>query len=284
MSAPNRRIKALLGFMTRDEAQRFQGEFCEKNPGETDADRDLRWQTLSQQVQALPPITDFDIEATPLGADAQRAADAIAADSAFIAAFGVGPHNFQSIRIDRLIARQFYVDLDHLAVLTPPTNGVEADVLEFCMRANPIDPPIRASDGSITFSSPYAGNLVATQTGFETKNANEVMVYAHVRSRPNYVYVSEVNSRYVVQNGYHRAVALLQAGQTRMPCLIKPMTQADVMLLQQPGFFDFPRMMAARPPMASDLVHGIASADLEIRSRTHIMRVGLQSMPFEVPA
>lgn len=284
MSAANRKIRALLGFMTHDEARGFQSDACEKNVGENDADREQRWQTLAAQVQGLPAIADFDIQATALSPAAQAAADAIAADPAFTTTFGGGPHNFQSVRLDRLIARQVYVDMDHLATLAPPAIGDEAAVLEFCMRANPIDPPIRASDGSITFSSPYAGNLIASAMGYEVKSDKEVMVYACVRSRPNYVYVSQINNRYVIQNGYHRAIALLRAGHDRMPCFVKPMTPQDMMLLQQPGFFDLGRIMLARPPMASDLVHSIATADLEMRSRTHIMRVGFQSMPFEVPA
>lgn len=237
-----------------------------------------------RQVQGLAPIGDFDIQAAALSNAAQGVANAIAADPAFTASFGVGPHNFQSIRLDRLIARQVYVDEDHLNTLAPPAEGDEAAILEFCMRANPIEPPIRASDGSITFSSPYAGNLIAANLGYEVKSDQEVVVYACIRSRPNYVYVLQVNNRYVIQNGYHRAVALLRAGHQRMPCLIRSMTQQDMVALQQPGFFDLGRIMLPRPPMASDLINNVATADLEMRSRTHIMRVGFQSMPFEVPA
>jgi hypothetical protein len=269
--------------MTADEAKSFLNEFCLKPSGETDAERIRRWEDLVTSTQLLPPLTDFNIEAVPLSAAAQETASVIASAPAFTQAFGSGPHNFASIRLDRLIARQFYVDIEHLESLQPPPEADEAGVLEFCMRPNPIDPPIVSSDGSIVFSSHFAGNLDATRMSFDVVDEHEVRVWASIRSRPNYVYVTQVGDRFVIQNGYHRAVALLLAGHRRMPCFLRPMNPQEIQILQQQGFFDMSRIMSARPPLVSDLANSVGTASLNIRSRNHIMRVGFQAMPFDAP-
>ena len=279
-----RSIRALLGFMTRDEAVAFQKEPCIPSVGEDDAAQTARWQPLAQVVQALQPILDFNVEARPLTGAAQTVATRISSDPAFTMAFGTGPHTFQSVRLDRIVSRQWYVDLEHLEELHPPDEADEAAVLDFCMRANPIEPPIRSSDGAITFSSHFAGNLVATNMSFDVVSDNEVKVSASVRSRPNYVYIVQVNDRYIMQNGYHRAVSLLQAGHARIPCFVKPMNPPEMqMLMQQPGFFDIARIMLPRPPLIQDFPNDVACAEFETRARNHIMRVGLQVMPFEAP-
>jgi len=287
MTVQRRDVRSLLGFMTLDEAKSFQVDHCLKNEQEDDAAREQRWQALAQQVQQLAPIANFDIEARALTPAAQAIADATSREKAFTVGFGSGPHSFQSIRLDRLVARQRFVDLGHLGELAPPDQANEADLFEFCIKANPIDPPLKTPDGAITFSSPYSQNIVPTEVSYEVQSDHEVRVWATIRSRPNYVYVTPVNGRFIVQNGYHRAVALLQAGHERMPCLVRPLNPADLAILQQqpqpPGFFDLGRIMAPRPPMVSDFTNQVGSVDLQMRARNHILRVGFQAMPFEAP-
>jgi len=278
-----RDIRALLGFMPVDEAVAFQGIICQPATGEGEPEFRARWATAEAKIRALQPLTDFNADPRPLTAPAQAAASALSQDAAFKAVFGPLPPTFASVRLDRLLTAQKYVDAMHVDGLQVPDSDDEAAVLEFCMRANPIDPPMVGADGGITFSSHYSQNLIPLNPSFRVVSDREVCVTATIISRPNYVQLTIWNGRFVIANGYHRAVALLQAGHTRMPCILQG-TPLEGVGIVPPNFFDTTRLGAARPPMMSDFALGVGFADpLKLRARNHILRVGFQVQQFEAP-
>jgi hypothetical protein len=77
MSIQTRPIRALLGFMTRDEALQFQSNICHKTPSDTDESCSQRWEMAVSQLQKQAPITNLDIESRALSKEAQAAADEI---------------------------------------------------------------------------------------------------------------------------------------------------------------------------------------------------------------
>jgi len=262
----------------------FQGQVCVPPDGESEANFNARWQDAEARVRALRPEPTFDAEQRSLQAQAQRRVDEISQDKIFKITFGAVAPSFASVRLDRLLTAQKYVDVDHAENLNVPDERNEADVLDFCMRSNPIDPPMVGPDGGITFSSHYAQNLIPLQPTFRKINDLEVEVAASVISRPNYVQVSVWNGRYIISNGYHRALALLRAHHTRMPCVLRAVPSPEAAGFLPPAFFDVSRLGAARPPMAKDFLPESGLTDtLQFRARNHILRVGFQVQQFEAP-
>lgn len=270
--------------MPVDEAVAFQGQVCQPAAGETEAQFRQRWAAAEAEIRGLAPITDFDVEPRPLSPAAQTVATGLSQTNIFKLTYGPVPPTFVSVRLDRLLTAQKHVDANHVDGLQVPDEHDEAAVLEFCMRANPIDPPMVGADGGITFSSHYSQNLIPLHPAFEIMSDHEVRVNATIVSRPNYVQVVNWNNRFIIANGYHRAVALLQAGHSRMPCILQAVPALEAAGIAPPAFFDASRLGAARPPMMQDFiaVGGLATA-LKLRARNHILRVGFQVQQFEAP-
>ena len=270
--------------MQQADAVAFQSLSCVPNAGDVEQDFVNRWSTAEQAIRKLPPLGNTDAEPHPLSGGAQIRATQIAASDVFRTVFGLAPANFASVKIDRLIAVQKYVDSDHVDSLVPPAETDESAVLDFCMKANPIDPPLIGPDGAITFSSHYSQNLVPLNPGFRAVDDHKIEVTATIISRPNYLQVAQIGNRYVVTNGYHRAVALLNAGHTRLPCLLKAYPMIEATGLTAPGYFDSARVNSGRPPLVSDFRTTAGNfTDLEIRARNHILRVGFTVNAFEAP-
>lgn len=279
-----RKHKLLLGFMDEAEAILTQRYFSEtKEPD--DALRAV-WQPLAEEAAKLGPVS-FDVDPQPLSTEAQVAADAIAQEEIFQQIFGAVPPAFSSVRIDGLLAAQKHVDAgfgDALDEQLADAND-EAEVLRFCMRANPIESPIVGPDGLVTFSSHYAQNLQATPMRIEEVGPTEFRIYASVVSRPNYLQVVPLmTGRYVLANGYHRAVALRRKGVERLPCvMLQPVPSLMALQFYPPAMFSDQHMMFPRPPMVADFLNDKVTATLGRRGRNHIVRVGLQVQAFEAP-
>jgi hypothetical protein len=270
--------------MAEDEAVQFQSTLCIPEAHETIADFQNRWRIAEARIRALGPIGSIDADPLPLGAAAQAAALQMAQTETFRLLFGASPPTFVSVRLEALVAAQKYVDTEHVDTLVIPPEADELGVLDFCMRANPIDPPIVSYDGSITFSSHYSQNLVPVTPSFRVVDDHKVEVTASIISRPNYLTVAHVGSRFVVTNGYHRAVALLNAGHERLPCILKGAPSYEAAGVPPPGFFDSSRLNASRPPLVADYCNnGGIFEPLKIRARNHVLRVGFQVLPFEAP-
>lgn len=270
--------------MPEDDAIAFQSQGCVPEPGEAAADFEARWRSAEARVRALEPFTDSDADPRPLSPEAQSEASRIAATETFRLVFGITPPSFVSLRLDVLISAQKYVDAGHVDGLSVPDESDEAAVLAFCMKANPIDPPMVGPDGAITFSSHYSQNLVALNPSFRQIDDHKVEVTASIISRPNYVQVAQFGNRFVITNGYHRALALINAGHHRLPCLLRAVPSLEAVGLVPPAFFDASRIMASRPPLARDfrVADGIAD-ELNLRARNHILRVGFSVNAFEAP-
>lgn len=270
--------------MPESEAVWMQRQFIVAQT-ETDDDLRARWQTLAAEVAKLPAVQP-DADPQPLSGEAMVVATEITAGEVFQQLFGAGPHDFRSVRIDGLLTAQTNVDVgfgDELDAQLARAAS-EAEVLRFCMRANPIEAPLVGADGLVTFSSHYAQNLSATQMRIEEVSPTEVRIYASIISRPNYVQVVQFAGRYVLANGYHRAVALKRAGHDRMPCMVRPPVPTLLALqFQPPHFFSDHQMQQPRPPMVVDFLNDELTVPLDARGKSHIMRAGLQIQAFEAP-
>ena len=268
--------------MSQPEAIGFQTVACVKEPHETEADLQARWADAESKVRMLAPVSDLDAQVRPLSPAARVVAEEVARQPVFSTTFGAAPPEFINFRLDVLLSAQKYVDVEHAETVQVPREEDEAAVLSFCMRSNPIDPPLMGPDGGIAFSSHYSQNLVPSGLAFRTVSDHAVEVVATIISRPNFVQVARFNGRYIVANGYHRAVALIKAGHTRMPCLLRDVPSIEAAGLVPPGFFDLGRLFAPRPPLVSDFLSANATT-LKLRARNHILRVGFQVMNFEAP-
>ncbi|HUA08723.1 MAG TPA: hypothetical protein VMA98_05560 [Candidatus Acidoferrales bacterium] len=269
--------------MPIDEAVQFQSMGCVPAPGETAADFQARWATAEAAIRALPPVHDLNAAPQALTPTAQAVANQLSQDDHFKLSFGTVPPTFGSVLLEKIVTAQKYIDAEHIGTLQVPDAADEAEVLRFCMRANPIDPPLLGADGGITFSSHYSQNLIPVQPSFTPVNDNEILITARIISRPNYVTVAIWNQRYIISNGYHRAAALLKAGHTRLPCILRPAPTLEATGLNPPAFFDASRINAARPPMLQDFVAANLATRLKLRARNHVLRVGLQVQQFEAP-
>jgi hypothetical protein len=251
--------------------------------GTADADLVNTWQNAATEVNGLAALPGGQVHLQALSTTAQAVADQVSGDDLFRQLFP-GAHEWYSVPIDELLSIQPYIDREFVESLTPPSQTDEAAVIGFCMRANPLDPPLVANDGQVTFSSHFKNNLFNPGLAVEKVNDNTYKVSALIISRPNFMYVAEIQGRYMLANGYHRALALLAAGHTRVPCLVRHFADHSQAFQPGLGFFDAAHLARPRPPLVSDFVNRPAGiVDFEMTGRAHVMRVGLQVSQFEAP-
>ena len=64
--------------------------------------------------------------------------------------------------------------------------------------------------------------------------------------------VAEFQGRYILKNGYHRAVALLRAGITEAPCLVVHAKNYNATGANAPGFLPRELILSDKPPRLED--------------------------------
>jgi hypothetical protein len=186
-----------------------------------------------------------------------------------------------------LITPQWYINLDfvenlrrrapqvgdlHGAIRFAFTEGVELD--DFWL-----------SNSALAISTSSVGQPRVHHVAGRRISPHEVEVVVRVKSRPNYLEVAKIGSRFIMVNGIHRAAALMQAGFDRVPCLLSQYeTLAEVIPPGSLGMIPQERLLGDdRPPYVADYFDPQAAPRFRQRSVYTLVRITPQVDIMHVP-
>jgi len=84
--------------------------------------------------------------------------------------------------------------------------------------------------------------------------------------------VSNMNGKYYLSNGFHRAYCLRDAGATHMPCVLRTVTNPEAVGIREPGTFGLPLLVSANPPTLGHFTQGRAHK-VELRSTMRVIHI-----------
>jgi hypothetical protein len=208
------------------------------------------------------------IACRPLDATLAPLAAALEANDWFQSSFDNLPYTIELVELDKLVVSQIQVE-DGYSVQIAQRLGKTpdpADLFRFCLPLERELAPVeirRLSSDIYQFVSPSSDfrahdvTLLRGEALAGMKQAGPVaaMVGICVGFGSNFLSAIRSNNRLLLQNGYHRAYALRQAGFTHAWCVIEHVTRKDDLrltatgeVLEDPEFY----FAAKRPPILRD--------------------------------
>lgn len=219
-------------------------------------------------------------------------ADAVRADSRFHHTFPTLAVTFGMVELDKLVVYQLRVTGDFVDGLARQL-GPAPDPATIFRTCQPLDaPPPRlqvekADDNRYLFTSEshdmrfHEARLFGTadMLGYSSFGAVAGIVGVVVGFGGNFLNVIRSDDRFLLNNGYHRAVALRSLGVTHAPCVIQTVTRRDELNLVGPErVVDDPVFYyrAKRPPLLKDFLDPRIAKRLPTRPRRKLIEVSFK--------
>lgn len=178
------------------------------------------------------------------------------------------------VPIDALIAPQALADLDYVDELTAIVSSaadLEAD-LNFAFPVGSLPEPL-VNGNTLVFNGQTA-NILVNPVPQHRRADEDVEIVLRASARPNYVFVAEFGERLVLLNGVHKVLALLRAGRTAIPAIIRRATSIPELGLA-PSTTLLMHLDKPRPPLVSDFLQQLA-VQVERRPTRTLTRVAIQ--------
>jgi hypothetical protein len=202
----------------------------------------------------------------------------------FVQGFGDFPTRVALVELGRMVAYQQHVALDHvrkqmtgLSPDMPPEN-----LFEHCFPSRESMPPLKVrevGDDTMVFSSPstdmrFLGAMLLEQgkiKGYIPVGKAAMVLGLPVGFGSNLLNALSYRGRLLLNNGYHRTVAMIEAGITHAPCVIQELNTLDELELaggrvkaDRAGYY----FNSPRPPLMRDfrdprLYHDMATLPRE---------------------
>lgn len=221
-------------------------------------------------------VRDLPAAMHPLAAE-------VMAHASYRRAFNILPTRFAMVQLEHLVAGQRRIDHSHVKRLKErlPAQLSPEELFTFCLPLDRRDVEFkirRAGRNRYTISSDSsdlrfqeAVMLRPSQiVGHDAKGTLGGALGIFVGFGSNFLTAIQANDRVLLNNGHHRACALLEHGITHAPCIIETVTRSEELNLvagakiqETPAFY----FKAARPPLLKDFL------DPKIRKIMHIPRV-----------
>jgi hypothetical protein len=219
-------------------------------------------------------------------------ADEVAAHPRFRLSFKTLPTTFGMVELDSLILYQRHVTRNfveaRMAAIAAATDPQA--LFRICMPLGEPEAPVqiqkvgshryvfRCRSTDFRFHEPTV--LRPEQAnGYESIGAIAGIVGLVVGFGSNFLNVVRVGKRVLLNNGYHRAVALRAAGVTHAPCIIQTATRVDELqvsvksrVAEDPEFY----FESARPPLLRDFFNPRIRKLLPVRARTRQIEVNFE--------
>ncbi|GAC1600363.1 MAG: hypothetical protein NVS3B29_00720 [Candidatus Saccharimonadales bacterium] len=112
---------------------------------------------------------------------------------------------------------------------------------------------------------------VPTAPGQPQVNRNAIFVT--YGAPPSYLQVAVYKDRYFLRDGYHRAVALMRAGITEVPCVLITAGSLKQVFTAAGNFVTEDVMMGDKPPFIRDFVNDKVSAEGDLIEFRRIIRI-----------
>jgi len=176
-----------------------------------------------------------------------------------------------------LITPQWYINLDFVEKLHRCAPQVEDlhGTIQFAFTEGVELDDFWLSSSALAISTNSVGQPRVHHVEGRRISPHEVEAVVRVKSRPNYLEVAKIGSRFILINGIHRAAALMQAGFDRIPCLLSQYgTLAEVIPQGSLGMIPEARLLGdGRPPYLADYFDLQAAPRFRQRSVYTLVRI-----------
>jgi hypothetical protein len=260
-----------------------------------------RWAAIQSQVQAtvaseagLPDT----IEITAIPDALLPTIQAYVADPMFARQFQL-PTTIAFVEIDKLVAYQRMVNLKYIARLSQQIgeNPAPEDLARVCVSPQRDMDPIQHLEqgGAHSFSSPNSdirflgsflkGDLAPEDIVFaQAGGVPAAAIIAFVGYGTPMINALHVGSRVILNNGFHRVVALRRLGVERIPVVLQQIGNAQLELASELGGLNRDYLVThPRPALVKDFFHEGYTITLRIRERLRLINLGIQVGQQEVP-
>jgi hypothetical protein len=238
------------------------------------------------------------LECLPLPGSMTGLAEELMLDPCFRQTFDSLPTHIEMVRMDRLVTCQNHVNRDFVDQLKErlgpsPSPGA---LFNFCLGREDSWPAVHMREHGFhryTFRSDSADfrlheSLLLRSDqlqGYDAPGtvAGAVGVVVGYSSNCLNAIRDDDNGRLLLNNGYHRACALLELGITHAPCVVQTVTRRDelditakAIVAKDPGYF----FNGKRPPLLKDFADPRISKTLSVRKVSRIIEVHVEVREF----
>ena len=256
---------------------------------------DDRYSVLAQDEKDLPDQIDI----TRLPDRLQPLIDKVMEDRYFVRCFDAIPVSFAMVELDKLIAVQEYVNLEHVARVSKriPRKHTAEQLLNVCLPYEKSNGPvslIQDDSKSFIFQSEstdfraFPAELLEQQT-VELLAANGPLsgvVALPVGFGPNYLSGIRYGRRVILNNGYHRAYTLRSLGITHAPMAIQVYSRAEEIAFiagEKKTHYIEAAVEQARPPMFKDFFDPSLVVELLCPRVRRQIKVSVEVVVSDVP-
>ncbi len=265
-------------------------------------------QDLAEQWRAAALVVDDlttseanianDRSAKPLPDELDEVASQYMADPAVRASYALLPARIAMVALDEIVVFQKQINLryaEELQALIGDNRLVNERLFKFCMAIDQPEPAINrgqtAANGftfqSISTDMRFLGAtlLDASQvTGYTPQGRAHSAVVLYVGYGTNALNVLSVENRLVLNNGSHRAYALMAAGFNAVPALVQDVSREEEFSVAPPVqqnkklYLEHPR-----PPMLKDYFNNSLHQIVQVPRRSRQIRLQFGIDPADVP-
>ena len=262
------------------------------------------WRTANDYYDELEEreagIADA-LERLPLPSQMRAQADQLTDTQRFRHTFDSLPTHIEMVRLDRLVICQNHVNrdfVDRLKERLGPSPGPAA-LFDFCQPSEDRWPAVQMREHGFhhySFRSDSADLRLHEAAllrpdqlqGHESAGTVSGAVGVIVGFSSNCLNAirDDDNGRLLLNNGYHRACALLELGITHAPCVVQTVTRRDeldiiakAIVARDPGYF----FNGKRPPLLKDYADPRISKTFPIRKVSRIIEVHVEVREFFAP-
>jgi hypothetical protein len=220
-------------------------------------------------------------------------------DPLFVNSFSLTPRSFEILEIDKLVAPQRFVNLDHVDRVSSkiPLDVDMTFLINFCLKQGP-SPPIPSelqiapnvySYKSESADFRFIGGYPKKLTEDDIKNclgggfpvAGLLLFVGYGAAAMN---VFKIGGRYILNNGFHRAFALRKRRVTHIPVVVQHITNWSLELPQVLiGLPTTYLVTAPRPSLVKDFFNNEISRELSMKSRDRSVQIQWNLSQVDVP-
>ena len=274
---PDRRSHLfLLGFYSEQEARQFlQG----KQLPQPDFDEIMkRWDAARALIGTLSPLCREPEVRPILEPELLLEITKVTERPDFKQVFPEGTWSVSLVELSGIISFQPNVDVDYAAKqggdsLSP------SDLLSAVRLCFPDGKPtalainVDQAQKAITVSGINPALQVVGFNWGQQNPQGPFVISFYITAGPNVMQVSRYRGRYFLSNGYHRALKLMRAGFTHIPCLVKNANSLAETGALGPGFFSESVLMSPRPPLLADFRDEVLGITVPVHAAKKVVRI-----------
>ena len=213
--------------------------------------------------------------------------------------FSLIPHSVEIVEIDKLVAGQRYVNLDHIKRIesTIPESPTLKSLINFCLKTGP-PPPVptdlqlapnvysyKSESTDFRFIGGYPKKLTEDDIRICLGGGQPVAgIMLFVGYGSPAINVFKVGQRYILNNGFHRAFALRKRGVDQIPVVVQNISNWNLEL--PPILVGLPTaylVTTRRPSLVKDFFDPDISHPLLMKNRDRSVQIQWNVNQLDIP-